>query len=75
MLCVFHRRDCTYLDEPQRRKKRKAEAPSNPPGPAEQPAVGGPYVKYSPTLFCFRKEMTDHRCTQKPQKIKGRGYA
>lgn len=54
VLCVFHRRDCTYLDEPQRRKKRKAEAPSNPPGPAEQPAVGGPYVKRLPTLFCSR---------------------
>ncbi|CAN8102078.1 unnamed protein product [Discula destructiva] len=43
-LCTFHRRECTYLDEPQRRKKRKAEGPPTNHGPttAEQAgAVGG----------------------------------
>ncbi len=25
VLCTFHHRDCTYLDEPQRRKRKRLE--------------------------------------------------
>jgi hypothetical protein len=26
VLCTFHHRDCTYVDEPQRRKRKRPEA-------------------------------------------------
>lgn len=43
-LCTFHRRECTYLDEPQRRKKRKVEGPNGHVS-SEQAGTGGSYVE------------------------------
>lgn len=39
VLCTFHRRDCTYLDEPQRRKKRRTEGTPNLFAISEQDAA------------------------------------
>lgn len=45
VLCAFHRRECTYLDEPQPRKKRKAEGTPNLSAISENEAGGAvPYV-------------------------------
>lgn len=43
-LCTFHHRECTYLDEPQRRKKRKNEGPDGYV-PSEQAGAGASYVE------------------------------
>lgn len=42
VLCTFHRRDCTYVDEPQRRKKRRADGPPSLSAISEQSNSGGP---------------------------------
>lgn len=53
VLCTFHRRECTYLDEPQRRKKRKAEGQSNLSAIAEQGAgTTEPYVPLPMIASC-----------------------
>lgn len=72
VLCVFHRRDCTYLDEPQRRKKRKAEPPANPPGPSEQPAVSGPYVKCLSNVIALDQVANQQTQCRNPKKARGR---
>lgn len=49
VLCTFHHRECTYLDEPQRRKKRKTEGQSHLSSISEQSGVGiEPYVHFPP---------------------------
>lgn len=67
-LCTFHRRECTYLDEPQRRKKRKAEgtrnAPSHGLASSEHAATAGLYVEPFVNLACrqtlrFATSVTD----------------
>lgn len=49
VLCTFHHRECTYLDEPQRRKKRKAEGQSHLSSISEQAGVSTEaYVPHKP---------------------------
>lgn len=50
VLCTFHHRECTYLDEPQRRKKRKADGQPHLSSISEQSGVGNEsYVTFP---FC-----------------------
>lgn len=45
VLCTFHLRECTYLDEPQRRKKRKTDGQPHLSSISEQTGLGvEPYV-------------------------------
>jgi len=36
VLCTFHHRDCTYVDEPQRRKRKKLEAGADAEVPTDR---------------------------------------
>lgn len=49
VLCKFHNRDCTFMDEPQKRKRARLERPSDQTEQAPQPAPAGHAVPQPPS--------------------------